>query len=230
MSTFDNDTRKGKSPQDETLLSPEEQSAYDAMADKFDSFPGIEELDHRYQVCRDLAYLEYEANYKRPYQKSYEYDAIIWRTSKALDVYIRHVPSPSMKVIANFVRNLATLADDQRKAAAWERVERRNYTPESGWVYILKAATGHYKIGRTKNPDSRLETFGIKLPFEVEYDTLLECTDHIGYELYLHTLYAHKRVNGEWFSLSQQDIEDIVDGWDIDEYVASMSSHRDGAS
>lgn len=75
-----------------------------------------------------------------------------------------------------------------------------------GWVYLLKSPLGAFKIGRTKNPNDRLKTFKTSLPFEVEYLHLIETPDMVGLEQVLHLRYHNKRVNGEWFNLSPDDV------------------------
>lgn len=46
----------------------------------------------------------------------------------------------------------------------WLKIEQ----PKPGFVYVLKGLTqkGHYKIGYSKNPEKRINTLGVKLPFE----------------------------------------------------------------
>lgn len=79
-----------------------------------------------------------------------------------------------------------------------------------GYVYLLKMVNGeYYKIGRTKNYQNRLETFGVKLPFPVEYEYILQAKDMYQLERELHQRFADKRVGGEWFALSQADIDYI---------------------
>jgi len=75
-----------------------------------------------------------------------------------------------------------------------------------GFVYLLKSDTGYYKIGHTVNPDNRITTFGVLLPFEVEYDHLIQSPDMRRLESDLHRRYEDKRVNGEWFDLSVDDV------------------------
>lgn len=79
----------------------------------------------------------------------------------------------------------------------------------SGFVYILQSDRGLYKIGRTVDPASRAKTFGIQLPFEVEFVLLIKSDDYSGLEARLHERFAKKRVNGEWFKLSGKDIEEL---------------------
>jgi hypothetical protein len=76
----------------------------------------------------------------------------------------------------------------------------------SGWVYILRSASGEYKIGRTKNPEDRLATFAVKLPFRVEYDCLIFSRDTVALESHLHQQFGHKYLDGEWFALNETDL------------------------
>jgi hypothetical protein len=82
-----------------------------------------------------------------------------------------------------------------------------NKIKKSGYVYLIQSVTGHHKIGRSVNPHNRLKTFGVLLPFEIEYIALIKSDDHIGLERYLHDKFASQRVNGEWFNLDPEDVE-----------------------
>lgn len=92
---------------------------------------------------------------------------------------------------------------------------RRRKTPATknpkpavpGYVYLIKSPSGHYKIGRTVNPNDRLRMFGVQLPFEVEIIALIKSDDHKRLEASLHQTYNDKRVNGEWFALSPEDVD-----------------------
>lgn len=82
--------------------------------------------------------------------------------------------------------------------------------PETkGFVYLLQSPSRAYKIGRTRNPEDRIRTFSIKLPFEVEYISVVETLDMYQLEKDLHLKFEAKRINGEWFNLSAEDIEYI---------------------
>lgn len=79
----------------------------------------------------------------------------------------------------------------------------------AGYVYLLQSESGYWKIGRTANPDNRLKTFNVKLPFQVAYKHLIQTDDMYTLEAQLHSRYAEKRVEGEWFLLTEQDVIDI---------------------
>lgn len=77
---------------------------------------------------------------------------------------------------------------------------------KNGNVYILKAGP-YYKIGRTNNVDRRMGEICPKLPFEAEIVHVIEAHNMYEIEAELHRLFNEKRANGEWFELSQEDVE-----------------------
>jgi hypothetical protein len=79
----------------------------------------------------------------------------------------------------------------------------------SGYVYLVKSVSGHYKIGRAKDPNNRAKTFGVQLPFEIEFVAVIKTDDYVALEEQLHAKYQDKRVNGEWFALTPEDVEYI---------------------
>jgi len=93
----------------------------------------------------------------------------------------------------------------RKKKQAWAKT--RKTSKRVGYVYILRSSSGYYKIGRTKNPDDRLKTFSVKLPFEVEYEHVIATDDMVELEKAFHMLFEKKRVEGEWFDLNAEDIE-----------------------
>lgn len=96
------------------------------------------------------------------------------------------------------------------EAKAEQRKTRSPQKPD-GYVYLLKALHDDrlYKIGRTNNPANRLKTFGVKLPFPVEYSCLIKTDDMYALESELHTRFARNRVDGEWFTLTDDDVRYI---------------------
>lgn len=79
-----------------------------------------------------------------------------------------------------------------------------------GYVYVLKQIGGdYYKIGRTSNPDNRLETFNVKLPFMVQYEIVIKTDDMYLLERQLHSRFNAKWIEGEWFCLTPDDLEAI---------------------
>lgn len=84
------------------------------------------------------------------------------------------------------------------------------YQNHSGFVYLIrKIGTDIYKIGKTKNVDRRMGDFGVQLPFQTEEIFRFFSVNHDKTEKLIHQHFKEKCVNGEWFQLNVQDIEDI---------------------
>lgn len=104
-----------------------------------------------------------------------------------------------------FIKELETAIERETE----KHLQTIRASARHGFVYLIQSPTGSYKIGRTKDPDDRLKTFSVKLPFEVDYVCTIETGDMYQLERELHKKYASKRVNGEWFYLEPEDVEDI---------------------
>lgn len=105
----------------------------------------------------------------------------------------------------------ALFTEKQRRLKVQEKVHRQtDALLKPGYVYLLNEVNGdHYKIGRTVNPKSRLKTFSVKLPYKVEFEAVIETDDMYSLEAQLHHRFADKRVDGEWFDLTPDDVSYI---------------------
>lgn len=87
----------------------------------------------------------------------------------------------------------------------------------SGYVYLLQGPNGAFKIGKTRNWRSRRETFGIELPFDVEYccviDAALVGMDYSKLERELHDEYDIYWIRGEWFLLTNAQAWHFLSCW-----------------
>jgi len=81
-----------------------------------------------------------------------------------------------------------------------------------GYIYIIKADTGHYKIGRSNNIPRRMSLFAVKLPFDFEIIHTFPCDDAIEAERILHDAYRQRgfHVKGEWFNLTDRELYPIT--------------------
>ena len=73
-------------------------------------------------------------------------------------------------------------------------------------VYIIKTSKRLYKIGKTKNLQKRIASYHTHLPilFKVVRQYMAENNDHL--EEALHVVFQHKRIKGEWFELSNDQL------------------------
>ena len=82
----------------------------------------------------------------------------------------------------------------------------------AGYVYIIQdiEVSYRYKIGRTNNPQRRIDMqFGVELPFKIKLVHLLQTDDAVAVENDLHQRYAKNRKRGEWFKLSDLQLQEI---------------------
>ncbi len=82
----------------------------------------------------------------------------------------------------------------------------KNKTEHTKLYVMLDRNTGLYKIGRSKNPMSRERTLQSEKPV---IDMVFNFSATNKDEKKLHNLFLEKRVRGEWFSLSNEDLEFI---------------------
>lgn len=75
----------------------------------------------------------------------------------------------------------------------------------TGAVYLLRHGP-HHKIGCSRAPDHRLPELRLMLPPRNHLVHVIKTDDPFGVESYWHRRFAEKRVRGEWFKLSRQDV------------------------
>lgn len=79
----------------------------------------------------------------------------------------------------------------------------------NGIVYFLKSDANLTKIGWTTNLKQRKEALERTEKTKTELVHFISTFDCITLEKTLHILFSHKRVKGEWFDLSDEDIQMI---------------------
>lgn len=85
----------------------------------------------------------------------------------------------------------------------------------TGFVYLLEADNGYFKIGKAKDVQKRIKGF-LKLPFGVKLVHSIASNDYTSAELYLHETFIDSRVNGEWFALTEENVKWIMEHDQLD--------------
>ncbi len=75
-----------------------------------------------------------------------------------------------------------------------------------GYVYLLKAGPW-YKIGKTVSLHDRFTQLVTQLPFAIELTGYIRTTSMTACESKYHKQFSEKRLNGEWFSLTDDDVK-----------------------
>lgn len=122
-------------------------------------------------------------------------------------IHGRMLPSGINQAVASFPQSQRERAREILETAS--RTMTKAYYNSLGYVYLIRHATepGLYKIGKTNNPSNRLKTFNVKLPFEVDYEILIQTDNMTRVEKEWHDHFSHRRINGEWFALDEQDVK-----------------------
>jgi len=82
---------------------------------------------------------------------------------------------------------------------------------QSGYVYLFKLSTGHYKIGLSKKPQRRGREIISGLPLTIELIHQIPSNQTACLEDELHRKYAIKRHDQtEWFELDQSEVDEVM--------------------
>ncbi len=92
-----------------------------------------------------------------------------------------------------------------------------------GCVYFIKAGNGAVKIGMTTNLNERIKTLNAGLPFPVTLEHHFDTCNMKAVEKLFHDLFVDKRLNGEWFDLSEAILKSLKSG-DFDHLVKKAES------
>jgi hypothetical protein len=141
--------------------------------------------------CTHWAKVKPYFEFKEPVRSRYMLD----------DLFAEHFPELGERVLG---RNVP------------ESSPRPSASPTGGFVYVIKSDYG-YKIGKTVNLKDRTRLFSVKLPFPISIEHYAWFEDYSAAERDFHRRFHDKRLEGEWFDLSSQDLSTIKS---IGEHVA----------
>lgn len=117
--------------------------------------------------------------------------------------------------LSRYVKNLPKRTkEDQIKAR--QKIEndkkRREIEIEeghTGFVYLIKLGN-YYKIGITRNTKNRFNAFKF-MPFKFEVIKTAKVKDYENVEVLLHQMFKDYQIKGEWFNLTDENVNYIID-------------------
>jgi hypothetical protein len=77
-----------------------------------------------------------------------------------------------------------------------------------GYVYLLESG-GVYKIGRSNTPGRRIAQISPVMPYSLNVICTIFSEEHEVLEAELHERFRDVRLNGEWFDLTEEDVNYI---------------------
>lgn len=98
--------------------------------------------------------------------------------------------------------------EERRKFLLSKVKERKNLT-KVGYIYIIESSW-LYKIGYTKNIDSRTKKYTTENPNETVLIHYFKTDDCTSKEKEIHTIFSKKRKKWEWFKLDKQDLSYLL--------------------
>ena len=78
------------------------------------------------------------------------------------------------------------------------------------YVYLIRSEEGLFKIGVSNNPKSRLKALQSATPHNLTLIHAVQTNISRKIELYLHGYYHTRAIRGEWFALSDSDVNKFV--------------------
>lgn len=185
-------------------------------------------MEFEYPVCKLWLLLSSKYHTTQPFSKFSKEFSLDYNKVRAYGANVfKKIDTEFLNTLCEIL-NCTTeelIVEDKESYFAWRSRERTkfNETNKVGVVYFVKNKKGFTKIGRTQNLKNRLKTLkydpmgdGIKLIHFIESDDInvLENT--------LHKAFADKRVEGEWFNLSDRDLTNIKGANKMKNYVEEI--------
>lgn len=91
----------------------------------------------------------------------------------------------------------------------WLRHDPGQPLASTGYVYLMIAANGLYKIGRSRNIVRRLRGIQTSSPIPVELTHSVKTRSSNQLESNLHKVFSDRRSHGEWFKLTPMQVQQV---------------------
>ncbi len=111
-----------------------------------------------------------------------------------------------------------SIVDKILSANTEEYTKKKSFTyfeeeKDDSYIYLIHSHDDVYKIGVSQRPKERLQSLGTLSPYDLTLVMAMKHDDAYGAEISLHEKFKEKRMNGEWFKLTDKDVSYIVNSF-----------------
>ena len=157
------------------------------------------------------------------------------RVSNRLESFADCLKSMIASLNHQVVRQVSESIKERQERDRQKEVEllielRKEYDCDSQYVYLFRHSNGLTKIGMSRDPAKREKTLQAEDP---RLHMLAYRKGGSSTESRLHRIFADRRVRGEWFDLSEKDVDWLVwllgfqSGWDRDRRKMLVTATQD---
>lgn len=141
-----------------------------------------------------------------------------YQTLRSLQIYFQHstisftIDYLNIDKMPEKIQNVISVGDenyfDEFKNKGYQNLNNKT---NSGYVYIIKDENypDTYKIGKSKNPKYREKTLYHQSPY-ISLFKVVHCEKPSELEHEIHLRLHNKRIRGEWFKLSEFELNNII--------------------
>lgn len=104
----------------------------------------------------------------------------------------------------------AELAALREQIAAQQQRQRQSHIAKAGFVYVLATDQGTHKIGMAVDVERRVKEIAGMTSQTIELVTTFATGDRRVLEQRLHECFADRRLRGEWFALTETDLDALL--------------------
>lgn len=127
-----------------------------------------------------------------------EVDEMIEILIRTKELYLKY-----KKSIEQHEQEIKKEIDRELNVATYNLINKRKRSKLTNLYVMIDHHTGHYKIGRSDNPTKREATL---LSQKSSIELLFHFPGHKKLEYDIHNLFESKRIRGEWFDLTNNDL------------------------
>ncbi len=194
---------------------------FDSDGWSFGFFPKGTKID--IQNINDNGKRYIDSRYIADFLSTTNHEVITFFFPKQISIYISFMMVEShfaKSFIKSYIKNLQSVKHEYISEVFSKNIPAE--TGKEGYVYFIYDYTrNRVKIGKSKNPKTRITDFKIANPgIELLYS--IKTDDYSKLEKDFHNLFKNKRIVGEWFNFSITELKEIFPGISRDfDYAAS---------